>query len=91
MSRGENQNDLDQFRQIERNIAQLLNHGEPAEVDKGTIENGYNIIDAGAGEIPGTLHEKCAAIVGVLRDKYALDAEYSILDGTVRFAPVREA
>jgi len=89
MSQPENQNDLDHLRQIERNIAQLLNHGEPAEVDKGTIENGYSIIDASAGKVPGTLHEKCAAIVGVLRDKYSIDAEYSILNGVIRFVPVR--
>ena len=89
MPQRENQNDLDQVRQIERSIAQLLNHGEPAEVDKGTIENGYSLLDATHGEVTGTVHEKCAAIISELKDKYSIDAEYSILYGTIRFVPVR--
>jgi hypothetical protein len=89
MSVAENKNDIDKIRQIERTIAQLLGHGEPAEVDKGTIENGYSLFDASEGEVPGTIHQKCAAIVCVLKDEYSIDAEYSILDGTIRFALVR--
>jgi hypothetical protein len=79
--------DLEQLRQIERNIAQLLFHGEPAIVEKATIERGYGILNAGEGKVPSTVHEKCAAIVGVLKDQYSIDAEYSILNGTVRFCP----
>ena len=89
MSLTENPHDLDQIQEIERTIAQLLKHGEPAEVDKGIIENGYSLLNATQGEVAGTVHEKCAAIVGVLKDKYSIDAEYSILDGMVRFVPVR--
>ena len=81
--------DLDRIREVERSIAELLTHGEPAEVDKGTIENGYSLLDATHGEVAGTVHEKCAAIIGVLKDKYSIDAEYSILDGAIRFVSVR--
>jgi hypothetical protein len=89
MSPTEKPNDVDRIQEIERIIAQLLSHGEPAEVDKGTIENGYSVLDATQGEVTGTVHEKCAAIIGVLNDKYSIDAEYSILDGTIRFVSVR--
>jgi hypothetical protein len=89
MSRGEFQNDVDQIHEFERDIAELLNRGEATEIDKGTIENGYSLLDANHGEIVGSLHEKCAAIIGVLKDQYSIDAEYSIMDGTIRFAPNR--
>jgi hypothetical protein len=89
MSLTEQSNDLDQIHEIERTIAQLLSHGEPAEVDKGTIENGYSLFDATQGEVACTVHKKCAAVIGVLKDEYSIDAEYSILDGTIRFVPVR--
>ena len=85
----ENSNDLDQVYEIERDIAQMLMNGEPAELDKGTIENAYSLLDPNRGEVAGTVHEKCAAIIGVLKDNYSIDAEYSILDGTIRFVPVR--
>ena len=48
MSLTENPHDLDQIQEIERTIAQLLKHGEPAEVDKGIIENGYSLLNATA-------------------------------------------
>jgi hypothetical protein len=89
MSPTQKPNNVDQIQEIERTIAQLLSHSEPAEVDKGTIENGYSILDATQGEMTGTVHEKCAAIISVLNDKYSIDAEYSILGGTIRFVAVR--
>jgi len=85
----EHPNDVDQIQEIERGIAQLLNHGESAEVDKATIENGYSLLDANQGEVAGSLHEKCAAIVEVLKDQYSVDAEYSIMDGTIHFVKCR--
>lgn len=89
MSLTEQSNDLDQIREIERTIAQLLSHGESAEVDKSTIENGYSILDATQGQMTSTVHEKCAAIVSVLKDEYSIDGEYSIRARTIRFVAVR--
>jgi hypothetical protein len=91
MSRKAAQHDLEQIEQIELDIAQLLSCDETATVDKSTIENGYAILDATEGEMTGTLHEKCAAIVATLKVKHGIDAGYSIMDGTVRFSPVQPA
>jgi hypothetical protein len=91
MSREAVQHDLEQIEQVESGIAQLLSCDVTATVDKSTIENGYAILDATEGEMTGTLHEKCAAIVATLKEKHGIDAGYSIMDGIVCFAPVQPA
>ena len=71
--------------QLETDVAQLLDRGESAAVDRGMLENDYTILDATEGEKFGSIHEKCAAIVSVLRNKYSIDAEYTMLQDAVNF------
>ena len=89
MARPEFHNDLelDQTHQIEFGIAQPLRRGEATEVDTTTIEKSYHILDDDNNEVDGTLDEKCAAIVGVLKDRYSVDARYSVSGNQTRFAP----
>jgi hypothetical protein len=77
--------DVERSVQIESHIAELLTIGRPAAVPRSVLEDDYTILDATEGAKSGSLHEKCAAIVAVLHDKFAVEAEYSVLDGDVVF------
>jgi hypothetical protein len=82
---------LESVKQLEAEIAHTLNHSDSVTVDKSTIENGYSILDATEGEVAGTLSDKCDTIIEALKDRYGVNAEYAIVEGTVVFLRIQPA
>lgn len=68
--------ELEEFRQLESEIARLLSCDPTAAVETSIVEDGYAVFDASEGELIGTLHEKCAAIVVASKEQHGLDAGY---------------